>query len=280
MQLAKEIIAGRRNISPEEVEVLTAALRDEYKNLPNLVEIPDESTIFVGDLHGDLPCANKITKLFLSSSDNLIFLGDYADRGPQQINTFNLVMALAIQYPERVMMLRGNHESELVTRVYGFYQEIVRQYGEEMYQIYCNVFKELPLAGMSKTGAFACHGGVAENLNSIDQIQSINRKNVDIVDPIAFQLTWNDPRDGDFEFGENFRGGGSRIFGRIAFDKFSKNLGVRLMFRAHQVFPDGVKFFFDRKLVSVFSSTYTNRVKAKVVRMEKESTLTTIDLLD
>jgi hypothetical protein len=95
----------------------------------------------------------------------------------------------------------------------------------------------------------------------------VDRFHENIQDPIAFQLTWNDPAEGDFRFSPNWRGGDSRIYGRLAFKEFSEALGLNLMFRAHQVFPDGVQTFFDDKLISVFSSAYNNRVNPKIAHL-------------
>ena len=84
------------------------------------------------------------------------------------------------------------------------------------------------------------------------------------------QLVWNDPAENDFAFRNNIRGDNIRTYGKKAFAKFSKDLSVNLMFRSHQVFPEGIKTFFDGKLVSVFSTEYNGRVKPKIVRLGKE----------
>jgi hypothetical protein len=193
-----------------------------------------------------------------------VFLGDYADRGPQQVETVNLVFSLAIEYPSRVLALRGNHESDSIARTYGFYNAVKARYSPYIFDVYCSGFKILPLAGLSSNGVFSCHGGIPEGVETLEQIQEVDRFHENFPDPLAFQLTWNDPSDGDFRFSPNWRGGGSRVFGRLAFNEFMESLGLTLMFRAHQVFPDGVKTFFDGKLISIFSSAYSNRVKPKI----------------
>ncbi|MFW9847084.1 MAG: hypothetical protein ACFFD6_10065, partial [Candidatus Thorarchaeota archaeon] len=59
------------------------------------------------------------------------------------------------------------------------------------------------------------------------------------------------------------------IFGRIAFKEFAELIDIRLMIRAHQVFPDGVQTFFEKKLYSVFSTSYAGRVKPKILQIKE-----------
>ena len=53
-----------------------------------------------------------------------IFLGDFVDRGHKSLEIMCLLLALKIQYPDRVYLIRGNHECDAMNELYGFYSEI------------------------------------------------------------------------------------------------------------------------------------------------------------
>ncbi len=76
------------------------------------------------------------------------------DRGYHGVETFTLLMLLKNAYPERVFLLRGNHESRIVTEMYGFKEEVILKYKSKIvYLSTCELFNALPLAAVHESPA-------------------------------------------------------------------------------------------------------------------------------
>ena len=50
-----------------------------------------------------------------------MMLGDFVDRGLYSVETILLLFALKVNYPHRIHLIRGNHETRQITQIYGFY---------------------------------------------------------------------------------------------------------------------------------------------------------------
>ncbi len=268
MRSAKKVLSGQTELTFDEVSQLLGVVRDAYRDRENVVSAGGGPALYVGDLHGDLAAARAVVGLARSLSEHrVVFLGDYGDRGYAQVETFNLVLALAAQEPGRITLLRGNHEDSDIAATYGMLHDVQRHYHDGAFRVYEELFAALPVAEITTHGVFACHGGVPQGVHSRDDLQRCNRHTPVIEDHVLFELLWNDPVDARFRFSPSMRGGGAREFGSIAFDEFAAALDIRLMVRAHQAFPEGLRLFFGGRLVSVFSTAYGGRTVPTVCRV-------------
>ena len=108
---------------------------------------------------------------------NYLFMGDFVDRGFYSVETFLLLLALKVRYPDRITLIRGNHESRQITQVYGFYEECMRKYGSVNVWRYCtDIFDYLSLSAIINDRIFCVHGGLSPSINTLDQIRLIDRK--------------------------------------------------------------------------------------------------------
>ncbi|KAL7716179.1 Serine/threonine-protein phosphatase [Entamoeba marina] len=89
---------------------------------PNILSVAGPTAIF-GDLHGQFYDLCNIFQDFEESDENLLFLGDYVDRGCFGTEVCILLFSLKINFPHRVYLLRGNHECRLMTTYFNFRQE-------------------------------------------------------------------------------------------------------------------------------------------------------------
>ena len=99
------------------------------------------------------------------------------DRGFHSVETFLLLLALKVRYPDRMTLIRGNHESRQITTVYGFYDECVRKYGSASVWRYCTeVFDYLALTAVVDGKVLCVHGGLSPSIQELDAVRLIDRK--------------------------------------------------------------------------------------------------------
>lgn len=248
-------------LSAEELDRVLQKVSEILEKEPKLVPIDRSRVMFLGDTHGNFEMTiHALKHLFPpkgsshTNFDKVVFLGDFIDRGDYSIENINLLMSMKAIAPDRLILIRGNHETRETNIRFDFYEKVIRRYGLKMFERYNQIFAKLPLAVMTWNKIFAVHGGVPEGLENIADINGVG----DMLDPddrVVFQLLWNDPIEKDGWFFKNFRGSYSQRFGREAFAHFMQKHDIKLFVRAHEVQKDGYKAYFNAQLISLDSST-------------------------
>lgn len=97
----------QRPLAARSSQLLTAAPCVDAKNIR-----------FLGDIHGQF---YDLKELFAVGGDcpqtNYLFMGDFVDRGFYSVESFLLLLTLKVRYPDRIFLIRGNHESRQITQV-------------------------------------------------------------------------------------------------------------------------------------------------------------------
>eukprot|EP00938_MAST-03A_sp_MAST-3A-sp1_P006866 g6866.t1 len=237
-----------------EVKELCTKAREILVDESNVQRVDSPVTI-CGDIHGQFYDLKELFKVGgMCPAQNYLFMGDFVDRGFYSVETFLLLLALKVRYPDRVTLIRGNHESRQITQVYGFYDECLRKYGSVNVWRYCtDVFDYLSLAAIIDDKVFCVHGGLSPMINTLDMIRVIDRKQEVPHEGAMCDLMWSDP-DADIElWGLSPRGAGY-LFGAEVVNKFNHTNNLSLICRAHQLVMDGYKLMFDDSLCTVWSA--------------------------
>ncbi|EYB95648.1 hypothetical protein Y032_0157g3189 [Ancylostoma ceylanicum] len=187
---------------------------------------------------------------------NYLFLGDYVDRGRQNIETICLMFCYRIKYSESFFMLRGNHECPAINRVYGFYEECNRRYkSSRLWSSFQDTFNWMPLCGFIAGRILCMHGGLSPQLTNIDQLRNLPRPQDPPNPSMGIDLLWADPDQWVKGWQANTRGV-SYVFGQDVVIDTCQKLNIDLIARAHQVVQDGYEFFASKKMVTIFSAPH------------------------
>ena len=230
------------------------------KYMPYVCKIniqPNDKIISMGDIHGSAHSLfRNLIRLMLNGylDDNLklksntymIFTGDYGSRGRYSTEVWYLLMQLAIQNPDNVFLIRGNHETEIIANRYGFSEEISNRYNTKILGQFYSIFDLLPQAifvnNTNETIVF-CHGGFpVKNKNQsseykidtkmIKNILSSPYKYVNIHPSIINTSGWfNNEFEAENEIIKDSSRGGFKI--GIECLNETKDIGISAIFRGH-----------------------------------------------
>ena len=248
-----KLVTESKLLSEDELKYLCIKSMEIFMQESSFLELT-APIIICGDIHGQY---RDLIRLFdfggSPQKKQYLFLGDYVDRGKNSIECISLLLAYKVKYPKNIYLLRGNHESEMINRTYGFFDECRRRYNLRTWKIFSDCFNWLPIAALVNERILCMHGGISPDLQSLNNIKQIVRPTEVPDKGLLCDLLWSDPEKGAEDWASNSRGI-SVLFNENLVEKALDELDIDLICRAHQVVEEGYEFFAQRKLVTVFSA--------------------------
>ncbi|OQS02982.1 calcineurin-like phosphoesterase [Thraustotheca clavata] len=250
---------------------------DRLQRKPNVTYLsiaPAPHITIIGDLHGQLDDLLLILREngYPSPENPYVFNGDIVDRGSRSIEVSLIILTWMLVYPDFVHINRGNHEDKSITEVFGFMKECAAKYDMEVYNLYCIVFKWLPLATVLDKRILILHGGVTREPITLEDIQKLPRQYYDLAkyrdngrtkeEKKMFKhmrkvkdILWSDPAAAP-GWKENARGAGIN-YGPDHVYKFMVKNRLELVIRSHECVPKGFDWPYGAKgmLVTLFSAS-------------------------
>ena len=145
-----------------------------------------------GDIHGDLGTLKRGLGR-RRNGDLVVFLGDYADRGPEGIEVIELIDGLLKRDQQGVIALMGNHESydpegRPVFSPATLPDEADRKRGS--WQAYFPSFRQfvsrLVLSAVIPGRLLFVHGGISPEISTLEDLEHPDER-------LREQLLWGDP---------------------------------------------------------------------------------------
>lgn len=242
--LVRQLMEKRIPVKEVIFQIITAATIVLSRE-PNCLYLEDPIAI-IGDLHGQFDDLLYILNLLEHEKNmRILFLGDYVDRGTNSLEVMLTLLALKVTHPDRIFLLRGNHETRYATQIYGFRQELIeRLVGEDVYQSFMHVFDMLPLAAVVNKNFFCVHGGISPHLTKIEHLQFLERKSEPPTGRgLVSDLLWSDPNVNFFANNANWEFNQERkcsyLYGIQQVQNFLNTNNLWTIFRAHQPVEQG-----------------------------------------
>jgi len=223
---------------------------------------PSGNAVILGDIHGDLESLVQVLSesRFLEKAEkdeevNLIFLGDYGDRGERSAEVYYIVLRLKESFPDRVVLMRGNHEGpeDLLAYPHDLPLQLRQRFGEDWLKAYRKLrklFDCLYNAVQVEERYLMIHGGIPSHTRSIEDLAYAHLKHPR--ETLLEEMLWSDPMEGIRGTYSSPRGAG-RLFGEDVTRRLLEELKVKILIRGHEPCKDGYKINHGGKVLTLFS---------------------------
>lgn len=248
------------------IMILAKASQKLFASQPVLAEASVPCRVF-GDIHGQIRDLLLLLHTWgfpgerCSHSPNgpsFVFNGDFVDRGEHGLEVIGLLLALKVAMPEKVWLVRGNHEDM----------------GRKTYDMIQEAFDQLPIACLIDSSVLCVHGGIGDGKWDLNELRAVQRpiKDKDLgsiglrwilnilwSDPIEDDANRSSDEEGDsivFGVHESPRINSVMLFGWDVTKTFCARNNISMIVRSHQCKRSGLGFdvMHDNMLIRVFSA--------------------------
>jgi len=269
----------------EQINTLCDEAIEDLKKESNLLTIDLMPCYILGDIHGNFSDLFHFLEMagmiyggeFLPAK--FLFLGDYIDRGIHGLECVLLILCLKVLYPDKIYLLRGNHEWKEVSNgcdesLRSILNTRYPDDWESLYNTFFKVFSYLSIACIVDKKLFCVHGGLPRVFRTqpdLDILKAIRETPKPITgddvpitcDYLLTDLLWADPSahynltspsipEG---FRTSKRGDTYISFEPKILDEFLAKYGFEMLIRAHECMERGCLLQNSRKLITVFSTS-------------------------
>ena len=143
------------------------------------------------------------------------------------------LFAWKLAFPNHMHLARGNHEARNINSRYGFKQEVIEKYDEQLYELFCEAFCLLPLCHVINRQVFVVHGGLFMQDNvTLDDIRQVNRECEPPQEGLMAEMLWSDPQPARGRALSKRNVGA--VFGPDVTKNFLKVNNLKMVIRSHQ----------------------------------------------
>lgn len=251
------------SLAPEEVhEILDRWFASHAaRAVAQVPQRPGEKAVVFADTHSDWPTVQFLARRAFDPARGagwLIGTGDYVDRAPPELRFGSAInalflLSLQLEHPGRVVLLRGNHETQRVIPI------LRREVDDEANSLWGeksgialrleDAFDRLPLAATTESGAYLAHAGFPRKRSRGGWQAALERGSVEMLEDVV----WNDLE------GSSYAGGRGLDLDPITEPEtlaFLKEAGLSVFLRGHDPSQAGQVRFQDHVLTLHTSRIY------------------------
>jgi len=224
-----------------------------FESEPNLIELNSSiDSIFVGDTHGDIDASRNVIEKYPLEQNQVIFLGDYVDRGKQSKENIDYLLDMKEKHPHNLVLLMGNHEFAKIPFLPRDFWDQLPFKERELYQ---NLLEKLPLA-VSVDKIIGLHGALPDANANINKIPKTENNDI-------YAMIWGDfIEEHGGSFGENEDG--RPKFGSDWFNDGMNAFGKNVLIRGHDYHvPEKM---YDDRCLTIFTTNAYNNSKRTIKR--------------